>query len=155
MLIFFSFFFWDFGPCQLTSFISIPSYEAGIYKPTVLQVPLAGLQHMQQCQVGWNIPLSIFALHYWSKWKVRRKIVSSIGGLNSWPLSHESSALTTRLMATRQYFSKVYRRHSWFNVSLNFICITAMLYCLSFILYKHIFNLDFELMSSSSPLIWV
>jgi hypothetical protein len=23
------------------------------YKPTVL--PLAGLQHMQQCQVGWNI----------------------------------------------------------------------------------------------------
>jgi hypothetical protein len=33
-------------------FISQPSS-----KPTL---PLAGLQHMQQCQVGWNIPLSLF-----------------------------------------------------------------------------------------------
>jgi hypothetical protein len=40
----------------------ILSYEAGFSKPTALKVlPLAGLQHMQQCQVVWNIPLSLFA----------------------------------------------------------------------------------------------
>jgi hypothetical protein len=30
-------------------------------------LPLAGLQHMQQCQVGWNIPLSLFAPGFWSE----------------------------------------------------------------------------------------
>jgi hypothetical protein len=47
-------FFLEFGPCLLTSFHFISSYEAGFYKPTVhkLHPPLfAGLQHMQQCQV--------------------------------------------------------------------------------------------------------
>ncbi len=34
---------------------------------------LAGLQHMQQCQVGWNIPLSLFAPGFWSKWMVPEK----------------------------------------------------------------------------------
>jgi hypothetical protein len=30
---------------------------------TSLQHPISGItvQHMQQCQVGWNIPLSLFA----------------------------------------------------------------------------------------------
>ncbi len=32
------------------------SYEAGFYKPTVPK----GLQHIQQCQVGWNFPLILF-----------------------------------------------------------------------------------------------
>jgi hypothetical protein len=51
----------DFGPVQLASFMFILSYKGGFYKPTVLKVPLVGLQHMQQCQVGWNIPLSLLA----------------------------------------------------------------------------------------------
>jgi hypothetical protein len=44
----------------------ILSYEAGFHKPTVLKftLPLAGLQHMQQYQVGWNIPLPLFAPHF-------------------------------------------------------------------------------------------
>jgi hypothetical protein len=52
----------DFGPGQLISFMFILSYEAGLYKPTILKVslPLAGLQHMQLYQVGWDIPLSLF-----------------------------------------------------------------------------------------------
>ena len=33
----------------------------------------------KQRQLGWNIPLSLFASHFWSKW-----------------MSHESSALTAR-----------------------------------------------------------
>ncbi len=60
----------DFGPVQLTSFMFILSYKGGFYKPTVLKVPLVGLQHMQQCQVGWNIPLSLLAPGFWSRWVV-------------------------------------------------------------------------------------
>ncbi len=36
-------------------FISQPSSKSTL--------PLAGLQHMQQCQVGWNIHLYLFLLH--------------------------------------------------------------------------------------------
>ena len=36
-------------------------------------LPFAGLQHMQQCQVGWYIPLSLFAPGFWSKWMVHEK----------------------------------------------------------------------------------
>jgi hypothetical protein len=41
----------------------ILSYEAGFfYKPSSKStLPLAGLQHIQQCQVGWNILLSLSA----------------------------------------------------------------------------------------------
>ncbi len=50
----------DFGPGQLhvmkLDFISQPSS-----KSTLL---LAGLQHMQQCQVGWNITFYLFAPGY-------------------------------------------------------------------------------------------
>jgi hypothetical protein len=55
-------------------------------------LPFAGLQHMQQCQVNFH---SILAPKLWSKWMVHENGIHS-GGLNPWPLSHESSALTTR-----------------------------------------------------------
>ncbi len=42
-------------------FISQPSSKSIL--------PWAG-QHMQKCQVGWNIPLSLFAPGFWSKWMV-------------------------------------------------------------------------------------
>ncbi len=40
--------------------LGLVSYEAGFYKPTILKSKV-GLQHMQQRQVYWNIPLSLFA----------------------------------------------------------------------------------------------
>ncbi len=94
------FFFLDFGPGQLTSFMFILSYEAGFFisKPSSKStLPWAGLQHMQQCQVGWNIPLSLTASCYWSKWMVHERWSSQwVKDSNPQPSSHESSALTTR-----------------------------------------------------------
>ncbi len=87
----------DFGPGQLhvmkLDFKSQPSS-----KSTLL---LAGLQHMQQCQVGWNITLYLFATGYWSKW-----MASSAGVLNPRSFSHESFTLTTRprLLANKWLF---------------------------------------------------
>ena len=42
-------------------------------------LPLMGLQHMQQCQVDWNIPLFLFAPGFWSKWMVPEKWSSQRG----------------------------------------------------------------------------
>ena len=60
------------------------SYEAGFYKPTVLKVNLllAGLQHMQECLVGWNIPL-FFLVQTFDPNEWCLKMVSSVGGLTS------------------------------------------------------------------------
>ena len=69
-------------------FISQPSSKSTL--------PLAGLQHMQQCQLGWNIPLSIL---FWSKCMVPENGLLS-RGLNPRPLSHEFSALTMGTTAT-------------------------------------------------------
>ncbi len=59
-------------------------------------LPLAGLQHMQQCQVGWNIPLSLFAQRFLIQMNGVWKMVSSVGVLKLRTLSHESSALITQ-----------------------------------------------------------
>ncbi len=60
-------------------------------------LPLAGLQHMQQCQVDWKNPLSLFAICYWSKWMVHERWSLQWGqDSNPQPSGHESSALTTR-----------------------------------------------------------
>jgi hypothetical protein len=64
------------------------------YKPTFLKVYLlfAGLQHMQQCQVNFHL---IFAPGFDpNEWCLKNGLLS--GGLSPRPLSHESSALTTR-----------------------------------------------------------
>jgi hypothetical protein len=34
---------------------------------------------MQQCQVGWNIPLSLFAPGFWSKWMVPQNGLFRVG----------------------------------------------------------------------------
>ncbi len=52
-------------------FISQPSSKSTL--------PLARLQHMQQCQVGWNIPLSLFAAGFWSTWMVSKTWSSQWG----------------------------------------------------------------------------
>ena len=55
-------------------------------------LPFAGLQHMQQCQVNFH---SIFASIFDpNEWCLKNGLHSE--GLNPQPLSHESSALTTR-----------------------------------------------------------
>jgi hypothetical protein len=59
-------------------------------------LPLARLQHMQYCQVGWDIPISLFAPSFWSKWMAPEKWSLQWGGLNLWNFIHESSAFTTR-----------------------------------------------------------
>ncbi len=61
----------------LTLVLVILSYEAGLYKPTVLKVHLhiKELQHMQKWQLGWNIPLSLFAPCLWSKWILHKNYV--------------------------------------------------------------------------------
>ncbi len=65
-------------------FISQPSSKSTL--------PFAGLQHMQQCQVKFH---SIFASCFDpNEWCMKKGLHS--GGLNPRPLSHESSALTTR-----------------------------------------------------------
>ena len=69
----------------------ILSYEAGFYKPTVLKFHPPFLQDYSTCQVGWNVSLSLLAPRFRSKSMLHEK-----WGLNPQPLSHESSALTTR-----------------------------------------------------------
>ncbi len=83
-----------FGPGQLTSFM----LSLVIKLDFISQPPSKskGLEHMQQCHVGWNIPIffcSTLLIQMNGAWKM----VSSAGGLNPRHLSHESSALTTRL----------------------------------------------------------
>jgi hypothetical protein len=53
----------DFDPGQLASFMFVLSYEAGFLISQLSSkstLPLAGLQHMQRCQLGWNNQLSLF-----------------------------------------------------------------------------------------------
>jgi hypothetical protein len=61
-------------------------------------LPLAWSQHMQQCQVGWNIPFSLFCFMLLIQVNSEWKIVSTVGSedLNQRPFIHELSALTTR-----------------------------------------------------------
>jgi hypothetical protein len=58
-----------------------------------------GLQHTQQCQVGWSIPLSLFVPCIeinidLNEWCVNNGLLK--GGLNPEPHGPEFSALTTR-----------------------------------------------------------
>jgi hypothetical protein len=90
----FDFFWLDFGPGQLTSFMLILSYEDRFFRSqpsSKSTLPLTGLQHIQQCLIGWHIPLSLFDPLHWSIWMVHES-----GCLNPRPFSYESSALTTR-----------------------------------------------------------
>ncbi len=70
--------------------------KQNFYKLTIHKVhpPIVGLHHMQQCEVGWNIPLYLFDPNEWcvKNWPPQWGV---------WTLSHESSALTT---ATPHYF---------------------------------------------------
>ncbi len=65
--------------------------------PSKSTLSLAVLKHMQQCQVGWNNPLSVFAPRCWSKGMAHKK--NSPQCLKPRPLSHYS-ALTNRTTAT-------------------------------------------------------
>jgi hypothetical protein len=72
----------------------ILSYEAEfkIQPSSKSTLPLAGLEPLQQCQVNFYLSfLQVFDLMNGAS-----KMGSSVGGLNPQPLSHESSALTTR-----------------------------------------------------------
>ena len=93
-------FFWlyDFCTGQQTSFMFILRYEAGFYKPTIFKVHLPISRVTAYATMPSRLEHSIifFAPHCWSKWKSVCKMVSSVGGLNPQPISHESSALTTR-----------------------------------------------------------
>ena len=51
-----TFFCWTFGPGQLTVMLIL---EARFHKPTVPKVHPPTLQHMQERQVSWKIPLSV------------------------------------------------------------------------------------------------
>ncbi len=72
----------DFGQGLRTSFMFILSCEVAFISQLASKsiLPLAGLQHMQQCHLGWSIPLSLFAPRFWFKWMV--------SGSNSRPLIH-------------------------------------------------------------------
>jgi hypothetical protein len=84
-------FLWEFGPGWLTSFISSLFMKLDfISQPSSNStLPFRGLQNTQQCQVN-STQLLLQALDPNGKWSPQW------GGLNPRPLSHESSALTTR-----------------------------------------------------------
>ncbi len=85
----------EFGPGQLTSFISslvmkLDFISQPSSKSTLLFVVL---QHMQQCQVIISTQFLLQAFDP-NEWCLKNGLLS--GGLNPGPLGHESSALTTR-----------------------------------------------------------
>jgi len=87
------FFFWSLGLVSWQAFISsLDSYETGFYKPTVLKVHLPFLEDYSICNNARLISTQ-FLLPYF-EWCMKNGLHS--GGLNPRPLSHESSAITTR-----------------------------------------------------------
>ena len=59
-------------------------------------LPLAGLQHMLKCQVGWVFLVSFFVSCFeQNKWFMNNDLLSG-WGLNKGYIGHESSALTTK-----------------------------------------------------------
>ncbi len=83
-------FFWDYGRSRLTSLQFILCHVAGFYKPTIPQSPPSHLQDYNNARLEFS---TIFCFDP-NEWCLKNGLQS--GGLNSGPLCHESSALTTR-----------------------------------------------------------
>jgi hypothetical protein len=73
----------------------ILSYEAGFYEPTVFKVHSPFLQDYSICNNA-RLISNQFLLQVFDQMNGAWKMVSSVGGLNPRPLSHESSALISR-----------------------------------------------------------
>ncbi len=85
----------DFGLSRLTSLQFIQYNVAGFYNPTIPQSPPSHLRDYSTCN---NARLEFSTIFVPScdpnEWCLKNGLHS--GGLNSGPLGHESSALTTR-----------------------------------------------------------
>jgi hypothetical protein len=105
---FFFFFCLDFGLSQLTSLQFIQYHVAGFYKPTIPRSPPSLLQDYSICNNARLISTQFLLQAFDSnEWCLKNGLLS--GGLNPRPLSHESSALTTRprLLANVCLFPKL------------------------------------------------
>jgi hypothetical protein len=84
-----------FGLSWLTSLQFIQYYVAGFYKPTIPQSPPSHLRDYSTCNNARLEFSTIFVPSFDpNEWCLKNGLHS--GGLNSGPLGHESSALTTR-----------------------------------------------------------
>ena len=103
-----TFFLLDFGLSQLTSLQFIQYHVAGFYKPTIPQSPPSHLQDYSICNNARLKFSTIFVPSFDpNEWCLKNGFHN--GGLNSRPLGHESSALTTRprLLALKKWKSSV------------------------------------------------
>jgi hypothetical protein len=80
----------NFGLGQVTSLVIKLDFISQLSS-----MPTLPLQHMQQCQVDWNIPLYLFAPLFGSKSMLKEKIFV-VWGLNLGPFSHDPSASINR-----------------------------------------------------------
>ena len=98
MLIITTFFFFllEFGLSRLTSLQFIQYHVAGFYKLTIPQSPPSHLRDYSTCNNARFEFSTIFVPSFDpNEWCLKNGLHS--GGLNPGPLSHESSALTTKL----------------------------------------------------------
>jgi hypothetical protein len=94
LFLFFSFFL-DFGISRLTSLHFILCHVAGLYKPTIPQSPPSHLWDYSTCNSARLEFSTKFVQNFDpNEWCLKNGLRS--GGLNTGPLGHESSALTTR-----------------------------------------------------------
>ena len=101
------FYFLEFGSGQMASLILFVLMKLDFISQLSLNctLPFAGLQHMQQCQKFKS--LHFVASMLLSQINVTWKMVWTVMGLNSQPLSYESSAFTTRPWLLCSLFSIV------------------------------------------------
>jgi hypothetical protein len=81
----------DFGLSRLSSLQFIQYHVPGFCKPTIPQSPPSHLRYYSTCNNAW---LEFSTSFEPNEWCLKNGLHS--GGLNPGPLSHESSALTTR-----------------------------------------------------------
>jgi hypothetical protein len=103
----FLFFVFDFGLSRLTSLQFIQYHVAGFYKPTIPQSPPSHLRDYSTCNNARSEFSTIFVPSFDPNEWCQNKGVHSVG-LNPGPLSHESSALTTRPVLLAFELKQVY-----------------------------------------------